>query len=304
MLKASNSVLELIGNTPLVRLRRMVPPGVAQVWAKVESRNPSGSIKDRIALAMIEDAEKRGLIKLGDTIVEASAGNTGIALALVAAAKGYNLIIVMPESMSLERMRHLERFGAKMYLTSTALGMEGAHKAALDLVQERKRHFSLSQFSNPANSKAHRQTTAKEILEAINGRVDAFVAGVGTGGTITGVGEVLKEANPQSLVVAVEPASSPLLSQGWSGEHGIAGIGANFVPPLLNRGILDRTIAVSDEDTQVTMERLGREEGLMAGLSSGANVFAALQVAHELGEGTKVVTILPDGGEHYLRIVR
>ena len=303
MFESADSALELIGNTPLVHLRRMALSDSARVLAKVESQNPSGSVKDRIAMAMVKDAEKRGLIQPGDTIVEASAGNTGIALAMVAAARGYDLLIVMPEGMSMEPMRHLERFGALMYLTPTAHGMAGAHQAAQELTKERKRHVSLAQFSNPVNVRAHKETTAREIIEATHGRVDAFVAGVGTGGTIVGVGQALKEADPKVQIVAVEPSASPLLSRGWSGEHNIPGLGANFVPPLLQRELLDRIIAVSDQDAWATMERLSKEEGLLAGVSSGANVFAALQVAQEMGAGKQVVTILPDGGERYLRTI-
>ena len=302
MAKVAKSVLDLIGDTPLVQLKRIVPSGSAQVWAKVESYNPSGSIKDRIALAMIEDAEERGLINPGDTIVEASSGNTGVALALVASLKGYKLVIVMPDSMPLEGIRHLERFGSEIHFTSTISGMEGAHRAAQELVERRQGHLVLAQFENPANPKTHRETTAREILNATAGEVDAFVAGVGTGGTITGVGEVLKERNPQVLVVAVEPALSPLLSEGKAGEHGIPGLGADFVPPLLNREIIDQVIAVSDEDGRSTMGRINRDEGLLVGVSSGANVFASLQVAEQIGEDKVVVTILPDGGERYLRL--
>ncbi len=302
MSKETKNVLDLIGNTPLVQLRRMVPTNHARILAKLESHNPSGSIKDRIALAMIEDAEKAGRLRPGYTIVEASAGNMGISLAMVAAVKGYQVVIVMPESLSLERMRHLERYGARMYLTNSAEGMEGAHKAAAEMAKGKSDHVILGQFTNPANPRVHRETTAREILDATDGQVDAFVAGVGTGGTITGVGEALKEANPKVQIVAVEPASSQLLSEGKTGEHGISGIGPDFVPPLLNRQIVDRIIAVSDRDAQATTERLGKEEGLLAGISSGANVFAALQVAQSLGQGKTVVTILPDGGERYLRM--
>ena len=226
----------------------------------------------------------------------------GIALALVAALKGYELAIVMPEGMSMERMRHLERFGARMYLTPTIAGMEGAHKAAQELVEGREGRLVLGQFTNPANPRVHRETTAREILDATGGKVDAFVAGVGTGGTITGVGEALKERDTNVLVVAVEPALSPLLSEGVAGEHGIPGIGADFVPPVLNLDIIDQVITVSDEDARNTTVRLSQEEGLLVGISSGANVFAAVKVAERLGEGKVVVTVLPDGGERYLHL--
>src|SRR5216117_1298256 len=295
-----DSVLELIGGTPLVRLRRLPRPGGAVVVAKVESRNPGGSVKDRIALAMIEDAERTGALKPGGTIVEPTSGNTGIGLAMVAAVKGYRLILTMPEDMSVERQRLLARFGAEIHLTPAIEGMTGAVFAAEELVREHPGYFIPQQFQNPANPAVHRRTTALEILEAVGGRLDAFVVGVGTGGTLTGVGEVLKEKIPAVRVVAVEPAASPVLAGGKARPHAIQGIGASFVPGVLNRTIIDRIIAVRDEDALAWSRRLAREEGLLVGVSAGAAAFAACLVAAELAPGQLVVTVLPDTGERYL----
>lgn len=297
--KIADSVLELIGHTPMVRLHRVVESGYAEVLAKVESLNPGGSIKDRIALNMIEDAERRGALKPGDTIVEPTSGNTGIGLALVAAVKGYRLILTMPEDMSTERRRLLSRFGVEFLLTPAIEGMTGAVYAAQELV-EKHGYFMPQQFENPANPEVHRRTTAVEILEASGGDLDALVCGVGTGGSITGIGEVLKERNPAVLVVAVEPARSQVLQGGHAGIHGIQGIGASFVPGILNRDIIDEIIAVGDEEAFRMTKRLMREEGLLVGISSGANVFASVKVAKRLGAGKRVVTILPDTGERYL----
>ena len=296
----AESVLDLVGGTPMVRLRRMVADGWAEVVAKLESLNPAGSIKDRIALNMIEDAERRDLIHPGDTIVEPTSGNTGIGLAMVAAVKGYHLIVTMPDDMSLARRDLLARYGAEIILTPAIEGMTGAVFAAQELVRNNPRYFMPQQFENPANPDIHRCTTAQEILRVTEGRLDAFVAGVGTGGTITGVGEVLKKALPVVRIVAVEPARSPVLRGGRAGIHGIQGIGASFVPVVLNREIIDEIIAVGDEEAFATAKRLAREEGLLAGISAGANVFAALKVAKRLGAGKRVVTILPDSGERYL----
>jgi cysteine synthase A len=296
----AQSVLDLVGGTPLVRLSRMAAEGWAEVLAKLESRNPAGSIKDRIALNMVEDAERRGLIHPGDTIVEPTSGNTGIGLAMVAAVKGYHLIVTMPDDMSLARRDLLARYGAEIILTPAVEGMTGAVFAAEELVRENPRYFMPQQFENPANPDIHRRTTAQEILQATEGRLDAFVAGVGTGGTITGVGEVLKTALPSVRIVAVEPARSPVLRGGRAGIHGIQGIGASFVPGVLNREIIDEIIAVGDEEAFATAKRLAREEGLLVGISAGAAVFAALKVAKRLGTGKRVVTVLPDSGERYL----
>ena len=297
----ADSVLDLIANTPLVRLNRVVPEGSAEVLAKLESLNPAGSVKDRIALNMIEDAEASGRLKPGDTIVEPTSGNTGIGLAMVAAVKGYRLILTMPEDMSAERRKLLTRFGAELTLTPAIEGMSGAVFAAQELA-EKHEYFMPQQFNNPANPEIHRRTTVHEIIKATDGRLDAFVAGVGTGGTITGVGEVLKQHNPDVLVVAVEPASSPVLAGGKAGLTGIQGIGASFVPSVLNRDIYDELIAVTDDDAYAMTARLTKEEGLLVGVSAGANIFASLQVAKRLGEGKRVVTILPDTGERYLSV--
>ena len=297
----ADTVLDLVANTPMVRLHRVVPEGAAEVLGKLESLNPAGSVKDRIALSMIEDAEARGELKPGDTIVEPTSGNTGIGLAMVAAVKGYRLILTMPEDMSIERRKLLARFGAELVLTPAIEGMSGAVYAAQELM-EKHGYFMAQQFNNPANPEIHRRTTAQEIVKATDGRLDAFVAGVGTGGTITGVGEVLKQHDPKILVVAVEPERSPVLAGGKPGLTSIQGIGASFVPSVLNRDIYDELIAVKDEDAFAMTARLTKEEGLLVGVSAGANVFATLQVAARLGAGKRVVTMLPDTGERYLSV--
>jgi cysteine synthase A len=300
-MRIADSVLDLVGGTPLVRLRRLPRPGGAAVAAKLESRNPGGSVKDRIALAMIEDAERTGRLRPGSTLVEPTSGNTGIGLAMVAAVKGYRLILTMPEDMSIERRKLFTRFGAEVVLTPAIEGMSGAVFAAQELV-DKHRYFMAQQFNNPANPEIHRRTTALEVLKATGGQLDAFVAGVGTGGSITGVGEVLKRELPGVLIVAVEPARSPVLAGGKPGLTGIQGIGASFVPGVLNREVYDELIAVRDEDAMAMAARLTKEEGLLVGISAGCNVFASLQIAERLGAGKRVVTILPDTGERYLSV--
>jgi cysteine synthase len=299
---AYKGITELIGNTPLVRLNRLSKPGSAVIYAKVESFNPGGSVKDRICLNMINEAERQGKLKPGGTLVEPTSGNTGIGLALVAAVRGYKLILVMPESMSMERASLLSSYGAQLVLTAAWEGMKGSIKEAESIVAQNPSYFMPDQFSNPANPAMHRMTTGPEILEALNGKVDAFVAAVGTGGTITGCGEVIKERNPRARVIAVEPAGSPVLSGGEPGPHKIQGIGAGFVPKVLNRKILDGVITVTDDEAYQTAKLLAKKEGLLVGISAGANVFAAQKVAEELGSEKNVVTILCDTGERYISI--
>jgi len=278
----------------------MVPAGGATVWAKLESFNPGGSVKDRIALSMIEAAEQDGRLRPGSTIIEPTSGNTGIGLAMVAAVKGYRLILTMPDTMSQERRDLLAAFGAELILTPGAQGMKGAVAKAQELAAQNPDYFMPQQFENPANPEIHRRTTAQEILAQVPGPIHAFVGGVGTGGTITGVGEVLKSCYPGVQIVAVEPAASPVLSGGQPGPHKIQGIGAGFVPAILNRDVIDEIIQVTNEDAAETARRLVREEGLLVGISSGAAAWAALQVAVRLGEGKTVVVVLPDTGERYL----
>jgi len=302
MSRLVRSALELIGDTPLVELQRIPRHGSARILGKLESLNPGGSVKDRIALAMVDEAERSGRLKPGDTIVEPTSGNTGIGLAVVAAIKGYRLILTMPEDMSVERRTLVSRFGAELVLTPAIEGMSGAVYAAESLVANNPGYFMPQQFLNPANPEIHRLTTAREILKATQGQIDAFVAGVGTGGTITGVGEVLKQEVPGVRVVAVEPAKSPVLQGGRARPHGIQGIGASFVPGVLNMDVLDEIISVEDEDAYRMATRLTREEGLLVGISAGGNVVASTIVAERLGAGKVVVTIHPDTGERYLTV--
>ncbi len=296
------NVLSLIGNTPLVHLRRVVPEGTATVWAKCEQLNPGGSVKDRIALSMIEAAERAGRLKPGDTVVEPTSGNTGIGLALVCARKGYKLVLTMPESMSLERRALLEAYGVEIVLTPAERVMEGAIEAAHDVVRERGA-FMPGQFDNPENPGAHREHTAQEILRAFGDEpVHAFVAAVGTGGTISGVGAVLKQRYPALRVIAVEPEQSPVLSGGDPGPTKIQGIGAGFVPKNYDPTAVDEIRLVQDRDAYVMKGRLAREEGLLVGISAGANAHVAAQVAAELGPGKAVVTVLCDTGERYFSL--
>jgi cysteine synthase A len=283
----------------MVRLSRIVEPDMAAIIAKLEYFNPGGSVKDRICLGMIEDAEKRGLLKKGATIIEPTSGNTGIGLAMIAAVKGYKCILTMPETMSLERIYILKSYGAQVVLTPGQEGMNGAIKKADELLKKTQNSFMPQQFKNLANPQAHRQTTAKEILETVKGTIDAFVAGVGTGGTITGVGEVLKKHHPKIEIIAVEPEKSAVLSGKPAGPHKIQGIGAGFIPEILNKKIIDQIITVDDNDAFRTAQRLAKEEGLFVGVSSGAAVWAALGVAKRLGKGKTVIVILPDTGERY-----
>ena len=300
--RVAASVLDLIGGTPLVKLNRIPKPEGATVLAKVESLNPAGSVKDRIAYAMVDDAERRGVLKPGATVVEPTSGNTGVGLAMVCAVRGYRLILTMPDDMSVERQRLFARYGAEIHLTPAIEGMTGAVFAAQEMCREHAEYFMPMQFENPANPEVHRRTTAVEILEATDGRLDAFVAAIGTGGTVTGVGEVLKERVPGVRIVGVEPARSPVLSGGRFRPHGIQGIGASFVPGVLNRAVLDEIVLVRDEDATATARRLAREEGLLVGISAGANVWAACQVAAQMPGDQIVVTVLCDTGERYLSV--
>ena len=292
---------ELIGNTPLVRLNRVTKGLKAEVVAKLESFNPIGSVKDRIGVAMIVDAEEKGLIKKDTVIVEPTSGNTGIALAFVCAARGYKLILTMPDTMSLERRQLLSIFGAELVLTPGAEGMSGAVRKAEQLVAENPNYFMPQQFKNPANPEIHRLTTAEEIWRDTNGRVDILVSGIGTGGTITGVAEVIKSRKPVFKAIAVEPTDSPVLSGGKPGSHKIQGIGAGFVPDVLRLDLVDEIIKVTNEDAGIMARRLAKEEGILAGISSGAATWAALEVAgRQENEGKLIVVVLPDTGERYL----
>jgi cysteine synthase A len=294
-----NNILEAVGNTPMVRLNRIVPEGSATVYAKLESFNPMWSVKDRIAKAMIEAAEKKGKVSNDTTIIEPTSGNTGIGLAMVCAVKGYRLILTMPDTMTVERRKIVAALGAQIVLTPGSEGMSGAIRKAEELAASTPNSFVPQQFKNKANPLAHKRTTAKEILKVLD-NVDAFVAGVGTGGTVTGVGQVLKKKLPNVKVYAVEPEDSPVLSGGNAGPHKIQGIGAGFVPAVLDTKVYDAVIKVSARDAFETSRKLARLEGIFAGISSGAACFAALGVARELGPGKNVVVLLPDLGERYL----
>ncbi|HEY3307494.1 MAG TPA: cysteine synthase A [Desulfuromonadaceae bacterium] len=298
--KNSSSIVDQIGNTPIIRLVKISCPDEAAIYAKVEGFNPGGSVKDRVALAMIEQAEKDGSIKPGDTIVEPTSGNTGIGLAVVCARKGYRLVLTMPDTMSLERRRLLLAYGAELVLTAGNLGMQGAVEKAEELANMNN-WLLPQQFKNPANPEIHRTTTAPEIIAAMQGlSIDGFVAGVGTGGTITGVGEVLRKHNPAIVIAAVEPADSAVLSGGMPGAHQIQGIGAGFVPEVLDTAVYDEVIAITDEEAFDGARRLACEEGLLCGVSCGAALVAAQRLARRLGKGRNVVVILPDTGERYL----
>lgn len=302
MAKVYDSILDLVGKTPLVELKRIEEKeGLqAKLIAKVESFNPAGSVKDRIAKAMIEDAEAKGLLKEGSVIIEPTSGNTGIGLAAAATVKGYRMILTMPETMSVERRNIVKAYGAEVVLTDGTKGMKGAIEKADELAKEIPNSFIAGQFVNPANPETHKKTTGPEIWEDTDGAVDIFVAGVGTGGTITGTGEYLKEKKPEVKVVAVEPASSPVLSEGVSGTHKIQGIGAGFVPETLNTGIYDEIIKVENEDAFKTGRDLAAEEAILAGISSGAALYAAIQLAkREENKGKTIVVLLPDNGDRY-----
>ncbi len=296
----ANNITRLIGNTELVKLQRIVPKNSADVLVKMESRNPGGSVKDRIGLAMITAAEKSGDLQAGGAIVEPTSGNTGIALAMVAAQRGYHCILTMPETMSVERRQLLALYGAEIILTPGPDGMKGAIAKAQEIVSQTEGAFMPQQFENPANPEIHRQTTAQEIWSAADGNVDAFVCGVGTGGTITGVADVIKKRNPDFRVVAVEPSESPVISGGTHSPHKIQGIGAGFIPKNLDVDLVDDIELVSTEEAFAMRKRLIEEEGIMAGISSGASVCAAIRIAEQMGEGKTVVTVIHDTGERYL----
>ncbi|OGS02485.1 MAG: cysteine synthase A [Elusimicrobia bacterium RIFOXYA2_FULL_47_53] len=301
MTKIYDDITKTVGNTPIVRLNRITSGLNADILVKVESFNPMSSVKDRIGIAMIEDAESKGLLEKGSVVVEPTSGNTGIALAFVCAAKGYKLILTMPDTMSIERRQLLKIFGAELVLTPGAMGMKGAIEKAEEITRSTPKSFMPQQFNNPANPEIHRKTTAVEIWNDTGGNIDCFVAGIGTGGTITGIGEVLKEKKPSIRIVGVEPKDSPVLSGGKPGSHKIQGIGAGFVPKVLNTAILDEIVPVSSEDAGVTARRLSLEDGIFAGISSGAAVWAAIEIAKRPDmKGKVILALLPDSGERYL----
>ncbi|MDP4169029.1 MAG: cysteine synthase A [Bacillota bacterium] len=299
MVRVANSVAELVGQTPIVKLNRLVEENSAEVYLKLEYMNPGSSVKDRIALSMIEAAEEKGELKKGDTIIEPTSGNTGIGLAMIAAAKGYKSILVMPDTMSMERRNLLRAYGADLVLTPGPEGMNGAIRRAEELSKEHG-YYMPQQFKNEANPEIHKKTTGKEIVEQMGGQLDAFISGIGTGGTISGAGHVLREAYPGIRIVAVEPKDSPVLSGGKPGPHKIQGIGAGFIPETLDTKIYDEIILVENEEAFEFARRAAKEEGILGGISSGAAISAALKVAKELGKGKKVLAILPSNGERYL----
>jgi len=295
-----DNLIQAIGNTPIVRVNKLADS--KNLYAKVEFFNPAGSVKDRVALGMIEDAEEKGLINKNTTIIEPTSGNTGIGLAFISAIKGYKIILTMPETMSIERRKLLQAYGAELVLTDGAKGMKGAIEKAQELQEQIPNSFIPQQFKNPANPKKHYNTTAREIWKDTEGKIDIFVAGVGTGGTVSGVGKYLKEQNPNVTVVAVEPASSPVLSGGQAGAHKIQGIGAGFVPDTFDKNVVDRIITVTNEDAVETARKAAKQEGMFIGISSGASLYAAINLANENPEKT-VVALLPDTGERYLSSV-
>lgn len=299
-MRIANNITELIGNTPMVKLNNVADKNGAEIYLKLEFFNPGSSVKDRIALNMIETAEKEGKLKKGGTIIEPTSGNTGIGLAMIGAAKGYNVILVMPDTMSIERRKLLKAFGAELILTDGSKGMKGAINKAEEMVSENPSYFMPQQFKNQANPMAHKKTTALEIIEQMDNEFDMFIAGVGTGGTLTGVGEMIKEKVEGVKVVAVEPAGSPVLSGGKPGPHKIQGIGAGFVPDILELDIIDEVVRVGDEDSFKIARRVALEEGILVGISSGAAIYAAIEKAKELGKGKKIVVIIPSYGERYL----